>query len=250
MSGGYVNPFPYPMVPPPPTAPGAPEPPKPRKPWPLRAVNRWMGIGIIIFTLLAVLLAFLAPGAVSAPPATTGMTLAYQSSLTNNDGNWAESETCQFTSIGYEVTAPDPNSPANCMHAGQSYQDFTLHIRVVDANQDAVIGFLSGDRLAIFGAGRFQFYRHDPATGSIDYLLPRTATSLGSVALHPTSLGVSGRTNEIVIQVHQQTYAFYANGQLLATYLSPMLEEPGPILLGTDGGQEALFSDIAIYTPG
>ena len=252
MSGGYNNQPPYPMAPLPPAVPVAPEPSKPSRLWPLRAVNRWTGIGIIVFTLLAVLLGFLAPMAVSAPPSTAGMTPVYQSSLTQNDQgrlHWDENDNCQFTSTGYVVTAPDPKQTTHCTLQGSAYQDFTLRVRVVAADQIAVIGFLGDDRLAIFGSGRFLLYQNDPETGQPTFLIPRTGVGAGSAALHPTSLGVSGRVNEITIQVQALTYSFYANGQWLATYISPALENPGSISLGADGGQQAEFSDIVIYTP-
>jgi hypothetical protein len=216
-----------------------------------------MSVGLIALTLLAVLLAVLAPYASSAPPSTTGFSLDYQSSLTQNStGNktWDEDTDCQFTRTGYTVTAHDPNHAKECLLRGSSYQNFILRVQVVNAEQTAVIGFLGDDRLAIFDAaidaGRFQFYQTDPGTERPIFLIPRTGTGAGSVAIHPVSLGVSDRTNEIIIQVQQQTYSFYANGQLLATYQSPVLEAPGPISLGTAGGETATFSDIAIYVPG
>ncbi|GEM_PF-2063144 len=261
-ASSYYNQLPPPAMPwsqppPAPSAPPAPvKPVKPARPWPLRAVNRWMSFGLIALTLLAVLLAVLAPHAVSAPPSTAGFTLDYQSSLTQNStGNktWDEDANCQFTSTGYMVTAPDPDHAQECLLQGTSYQNFILRVRVVNAEQTAVIGFLGDDRLAIFDveteAGRFQLYQSDPVTGNITYLIPRTGVGAGSIAIHPVSLGVSDRANEIIIQVQQQTYSFYANGQLLATYQSPTLEDPGPISLGTAGGETAEFSDIAIYVP-
>lgn len=249
---------PYPGVPwrqpqPPPPAPARPE-----RPWPLRVVNLWMSGGVIAITLLAVLLAILAPSAVSAPPSTGGFTLDYQSSLTHNSSGskaWDVNPNCQFTDSGYVVTAPDPNQEFHCFLQGGSYQNFLLRVQVVDAGQVAVIGFLANDRLAISGDGRFLFYQSDPLTGAPQFLLPVTCThtltcvGAGSVALHPTGLGVSERTNEITIQVQQQTYSFYANGQLLASYNAPTLESPGQISLGTAGGATAEFSDITIYVP-
>ncbi len=254
MNSGYPYQPPYPGAAYQPSYPGAafptPPPTKPGRPWPLRAVNRWMTIGAAAITLLAVLLAVLAPSVVSRPSSTAAMTLAYQSNLTQNSTGplrWTENDTCQFTSSGYVVSAPDLELPTRCLLEGSSYQDFTLRVRVVEADQVAIIGFLSGDQLAIFGSGRFLVYLNDPNTGQSTYL-PRAGVSAGSAALHPTSLGVSERANDITIQVKGLTYWFYANGQLLATYTAPALEDPGPISLDTQGGQQAEFSDIAIYT--
>ncbi|HEY7349667.1 MAG TPA: hypothetical protein VH599_15230 [Ktedonobacterales bacterium] len=252
MSSGYYPQPPYPgapFAPPPPAEP----PQKPHKPWPLRAINRWMTIGATAITLVAVLLAVLASRVVSGPPSTAGMTLAYQSKMTQNTTGqlrWDENSDCQFTSDGYVVASPDLARSAHCQLQGSSYQDFTLRVRVVYAEENAVIGFLGNDRLAIVGSGRFLFYRNDPEIGPATYLVPRTGVSEGSAALHPSSLGVSERANDITIQVKEMTYSFYANGQLLATYTSPLLENPGPIFLGASPGQQAVFSDIAIYIPG
>lgn len=253
MSRGYDGQMPYPGVAFPPLQPAPPAPEKPDRPWPLRAVNRWMTIGAIAITLLAVLLAALASRLVSGPPSTAGMILLYQSSLThNNTGQirWAEGDGCQFTSTGYVTTAPDANHAIFCSlgDSGYSYQDFTLRVHVMYASEVATIGFLSGDFLAISGSARFSLYRLDPQTNQITYLYPRTNIGVGSVALHPTSLGVSERGNDITIQVRGLAYSLYANGQLMATYTASALENPGPISLGAAGGQ-AEFSDIAIYTP-
>ena len=254
MNRGYDGQLSYPGVAFPPLQPAPPAPEKPGRPWPLGAVNRWMTIGAIAITLLAVLLAALAPRLVSGPPSTAGMTLAYQSSLTQNDSSgqmqWDENDNCQFTINGYVVSAPDPNFAVHCLLKGSSFQDFTLHVRVVQASEIALIGFLSSDRLAIFGSGRFLLYHIAPDTGQQTFLLPRTGISAGSAALHNTDLGVSTRANDITIQVRGLAYSFYANGQLLATYSADALENPGPISLGAAGGQQAEFSDIAIYTPG
>jgi hypothetical protein len=251
-SGAYYNQPSYPGVSFPPLVPPPQASVAPRRAWPLRAVNRWMTAGVIAITLLAVLLAFLAPQATSAPPSTTGWTPAYQSSLTqNNTGrlHWDQNDHCQFTDAGYVISSSDPALATHCFLQGSNYQDFILHVRVVSADQVAIIGFLVDDRLAIFGDGRYQFYQNDPVIGTPRYLIPPTAgIGAGSVALHPTSLGVSERVNDITIQVQESTYSFYANGQLLATYTAPALENPGPISLGAGGGQQALFSDIAIYT--
>lgn len=252
MSRGYGGQTSYPGVAFPPLQPAPPAPEKPGRPWPLRAVNRWMTIGAIAITLLAVLLAVLAPRLAGGPPSTAGMILLYQSSLTQNDSGqmqWDENSNCQFTSSGYVTTAPDANEAIRCSLGGSSYQDFTLRVHVMYASEVAIIGFLSGDRLAILGSGRFIFYRIDPQTNQITYLYPRTNIGAGSVALHPTSLGVSERGNDITIQVRGLAYAFYANGQLLATSTASALEDPGPISLGASNGQ-AEFRDIAIYTPG
>ncbi len=252
MSNLYPNQPPYPGVSFQPLQPPAPAPERPARPWPLAAVNRWMTIGAAAITLLAVLLAALATRTVSSPPSTAGMTLAYQSSLTHNDTGqmrWAEGDDCQFTSDGYLTTAPDANHAIRCSLGGSSFQDFVLRVHVVFADGDAIIGFLSGDRLAISGAGRFSLYRIDPQTNQVIPLYPITGVGAGSAALHPTSLGVSERGNDITLRVQEMTYSIYANGQLLATYISPTLEDPGPISLGAGGGQ-AEFSNIAIYTAG
>lgn len=253
MRDAFYNQPAYPGAPwrQPPPAPQTPA--RPARPWPLRRVNFWMSMGVIALTVLVVLLAVLAPAAVSAPPSTAGFRLDYQSSLTHNSGGskaWDVGANCQFTSTGYVVRAPDPNQEFHCFLQGGSYQDFLLRVQVVGADQIAVIGFLGDDRLAIFDDGRFQFYKNDPITGQPTFLIPRTGVGAGSVALHPTGLGVSERTNEITIQVQQQTYSFYANGQLLATYTAPAPESSGPISLGTAGGESAEFSNIAIYVPG
>lgn len=255
MSSGHAGqpPYsqpPYPGVSFPPLQPAEP-PPRPGKSWPLGAVNRWMSIGVTAITLLAALLAVVASRTVSGPPSNTGMRLAYQSSLARNDTGpmrWNEGERCQFTSTGYVVTAPDAQHGIGCRLEGSFYQDFTLQVRVLDANQAALIGFHRGEQLAIFGSGRFLFYQPDPRTGQALYL-PGTGTSAGSAALHPTSLGIRERANEITVQVLGLSYSFYANGQLLATYTSPALAKPGPIILGAGAGSQAVFSDIAIYTP-
>jgi hypothetical protein len=210
-----------------------------------------MTIGAAAITLLAVLLAALAARAVSSPPSTAGMTLAYQSSLTHNDTGqmqWDENVACQFSDTGYVVTAISPTLTAQCTLAGSSYQNFILQVRVVEADGVAIISFLGDDRLEIFGDGHFSFYRTQ------DIQTPAQAAQaqigLGSAALHPTSLGVSERANDITIQVQDTTYSFYANGQLLTTYTASTSESAGPIWLGTGGGQQAEFSDIAIYTAG
>ncbi len=242
MTPGYYNQPPYPFAAPP------AQPPKPHRPWPLAAVNRWMTLGVIALTLLTILLAVLAP-VVASKPSIAGSQLSYQSSLTQNDGSWDENENCTFSRSGYTVTAPDAEHTAYCQLHGKSFQNFTLRIRLVEANQVAVIGFLRADRLAIFGNGRFLFYQQENTSVSPRYLIPaNNPAGAGSAALHPSSLGISERTNEITIQVQGVTYAFYANGQSLATYRSPIQEVPGPITLIALGGQQATFSNIAIYT--
>jgi hypothetical protein len=256
MSSGYPNQPPYPGVAFPALQPAAPLPERPGKPWPLRAVNRWMTIGAVVITLLAVLLAVLAPRVASDEPSTAGMKLAYQSSLTRNDSgqmSWDEAGGCQFTSSGYVVTAPDANHVIDCTLRGSSFQNFTLHVHIVYASEVAFIGFLAGDRLAIYGSGRFAFHQIDPQTNQINYLYPQTRGSVGTAALHNTDLGVSERGNDITIQVQGLVYSFYANGQLLTTYnalnsTENTLDNAGPISLGASG--QAEFSDIAIYTPG
>ncbi|HLW01211.1 MAG TPA: hypothetical protein VKT82_21325 [Ktedonobacterales bacterium] len=249
MSSGYPNQPPYPGAVFPAPQPPTPQPDKPGRPWPLGAVNRWMIIGALVITLVAVAQAILASQIVSKPPATDGMTLAYQSSLTQNDGGtmrWAEGADCQFTSSGYVATAPNANQAISCPLGGSSYQNFTLRVTVVYASEVAIIGFLGDDRLAITGTGRFSLYRLDSSTQATS-LYPQASTA-GSAALHPTDLGVSDRVNDITIQVVGTTYSFYANGQLLTTYTASAQEVPGSISLGASSGQ-AEFSDIAIYTP-
>src|SRR5690348_10014860 len=87
--------------------PPPPPPPRPQRPWPLRKVNLWMSAGVALITVLAVLLAVLAPQAAEGPPSTAGLQPLYQSSLTRNDGFWESSTACQFTSDGLLITVPD-----------------------------------------------------------------------------------------------------------------------------------------------
>lgn len=247
MNSGYYNQPPYPGVAFPPLQPPLPAPDKPARPWPLKAVNRWMTSLVIGITLLGIALAVLAPRLVTSPPSTAGMTLAYQSSLTQNSSGqltWEENDLCQFTSHGYVITAPDANSTIECQLKNSSYQNFTLRVQMLVTAGIATIGFLGSDRLYIDGTGRYLL--NLPASNQEDSPLRRT--SIGSAALHNNTLGVTDRANDIVIQVVGQSYSIYANGQLLATYLSRVQESPGPILLGSVGGQ-AIFSNIAIYTP-
>jgi hypothetical protein len=248
MNSGYYNQPPYPGVSFPALQPPAPMPDKPARPWPLARVNRWMTNLFIGITVLGVVLAVLASRLVTSPPSTAGMTLDYHSSLTQNSSGpltWDESGLCQFTSDGYVTTAPDTNHAIRCTLHGGNFQDFTLQVRVVSAADVAIIGF-SSERLAIFGEGRFFLYRIDSA-GSVVPQYPAAGTSAGSVALHNSALGVSERPNDIVIQVIGQSYSFYANGQLLTTYLADVQESAGPISLGASNGQ-AIFSKIALYT--
>lgn len=247
MNTGYYNQSPYPGVSFPALQPPQPMPDKPARPWPLAAVNRWMTSLFIGITLLGVVLAVLAPRLVTSPPSTAGMTLAYQSSLTQNTSGpltWDVNDLCQFTGDGYVTTAPGANSTIGCQLKNSSYQDFILHVQVLVTAGVATIGFLSDDRLDIDGAGRYLL--NLPASNQEDS--PLRQTSVGSAALHNNTLGVTDRANDIVIQVVGQSYSIYANGQLLATYLSRVQENPGPIVLGSVGGQ-AIFSNLAIYTP-
>ena len=248
MTPGYYTQPPYQPAPWPPQ-PAPQQPAKPAKPWPLAAFNRWLTIGLVALTALAVLLAVLAPLVVG-KPSTAGQKLLYQSSLTHDDGKWDTNDTCAFSNDGYTVTAPSANA-AYCSLRNQSLQNFTMSVRIVDAGNAAVIGFLSSDRLEITNSGRFLFYRQDDATQTLHYAIPlNDPIGAGSVALHPVSVGVSNRTNVITIQVQDQTYSFYANGQLLATYNAPARENPGTITLIALGGDQATFSDFSLYAPG
>jgi hypothetical protein len=247
MSSGYPNQLHYPGVAFPALQPPAPLPDKPGRPWPLGKVNRWMTIGTVVATLLAIALAVLASQIVSKPPATTGMTLAYQSDLTRNDSgqlHWDDTSDCQFTSSGYLVTDTGSNSPIPCTLQGSSYADLTLKVRIVGVSGIALIGFFGDDMLEIFGSGRFYFYHpsDDPAVSQA----ARASTGFGSAALHPSTLGVSDGVNDIVIHVQGTIYSFYANGQLLETETVPLTEAPGSISLGAVNGQ-AMFSDMVIY---
>lgn len=248
MTPGYYNQSPYPPAPWPPQP--APQPPaKPARPWPLRAFNRWLTIGLVALTGLAVLLAVLAP-LVTEKPSTAGQKLIYQSSLRHDDGKWDTNDTCAFSTDGYVVTAPNA-SAAYCALKNQGLQNFTMSVRIVDAGNAAVIGFLSTDRLEIFNSGRFLFYQQDDPRKIINYIIPpNDPIGAGSVALHPNSVGVSNRANVITIQVQDLTYSFYANGQLLASYTSPTREDPGTITLIALGGDQATFSDFSLYAPG
>jgi hypothetical protein len=252
MIPAYYNPAPYPPAPWPPQ-PAQQPPAKPRKPWPLDVVNRRMTFGLGGLTLLAMLLAVLAP-LVAQKPSTAGMTLAYQWSLTQDDGNWDTNANCVFTSAGYVVTAPDADHAAYCALQKQDLQNlsnFTMRVRIADISQYAAIEFLSNYRLAIFGSGRFLLYEKDDLNAAPTYLIPPSnAAGAGSAALHPNELGTSEWANEITIQVQDLTYSFYANGQLLATYNAPAQANPGPITLIALGGSQATFSNIALYTPG
>ena len=248
MTPGYYNQPPYPPAPWPPQP--APQPPaKPARAWPLHAFNRWLTIGLVALTGLAVLLAVLAP-LVTEKPSTAGQKLIYQSSLTHDDGKWDTNDTCVFSTDGYVVTAPNA-SAAYCALHNQHLQNFTMSVRIVDAGNAAVIGFLSTDRLAIFSSGRFLFYQKDNPTAAPRFIIPaNNSIGAGSAALHPGSVGVSNRTNVITIQVQDLTYSFYANGQLLASYTSPARENPGTITLIALGGDQVTFSDFSLYVPG
>lgn len=248
MNPGYYSQPPYPPAPWPPQ-PAPQQPAKPSKPWPLQAFNRWMTIGLVALTALAVLLAVLAPLAVQ-KPSTAGQKLIYQSSLTQDDSKWDTNSTCAFSKNGYVVTAPNADDAAYCALHNQSLQSFTMSVRVVDAGNAAIIGFLSTDRLAILSSGRFLFYQKDDPTATPRYLIPpNDAAGAGSAALHPSSVGVSNRTNVITIQVQNLTYSFYANGQLLASYNSPAQENPGTITLMALGGDQVTYSDFSLYVP-
>jgi hypothetical protein len=118
-----------------------------------------------------------------------------------------------------------------------------VHIQYVDGI--ALIGFFGDDWLEIFGTGHFYFYH--PSTTSTVSQLAQADSGFGSTALHPNTIGVSARGNDIVIQVVGTTYSFYANGQLLTSATMPLAEGSGAIALGAIHGQ-ALFSDISIYT--
>jgi hypothetical protein len=209
----------------------------------------------VALTALAILLAVLAPF-VSQQPSTAGQKLIYQSSLMQNDGKWDTNNTCAFSNEGYVVTAPNADDAAYCSLRNESLQNFALSVRIVDAGNAAVIGFLSTDRLAIFSSGRFLFYQKDDPTATPRYLIPASPdgtlspATAGSVALHPSTVGVSNRTNVITIQVQDLTYSFYANGQLLASYNAPARENPGPITLIALGGDQVTFSDFSLYGPG
>ena len=254
MNPGYYNQPPYPPAPWPPQ-PALQQPAKPAKPWPLTAFTRWLTIGLVALTALAVLLALLAP-LLTQKPSTAGQKLIYQSSLTHDDGKWDTNTTCTFSKDGYVVTAPNADNAAYCALKGQSLQNFTMSVRIVNSSNTAVIGFLSTDRLAIFNSGRFLFYQKDNPTATPRYLIPSSPpgtlspASAGSLALHPSSVGVSNQTNVITIQVQDLTYSFYANGQLLASYNSPAQENPGTITLIALGGDQVTFSDISLYVPG
>lgn len=247
MNPGYYNQPLYPPAPWPPQ-PAPQQPAKPSKPWPLNTFNRWLTIGLVALTALAVLLAVVAP-LVTEKPSTAGQKLIYQSSLTHNDGKWDTNDTCVFSTDGYVVTAPNA-SAAYCALHDQHLQNFTMSVRVVAAGNAAVIGFLSADRLEIFNSGRFLFYQQDDPRETLRYLIPpNDSIGAGSVALHPASVGVSNRTNVITIQVQNLTYSFYANGQLLASYNSPAQENPGTITLIALGGDQVTFSDFSLYVP-
>ena len=249
MTPGYYNQPSYQPAPWPPQ-PAPQQPAKPAKPWPLNAFNRWLTIGLGALTALAVLLAVLAP-LVAGKPSTAGQKLLYQSSLTHDDGKWDINNTCAFSKDGYVVTAPNATDAAYCSLHDQSLQNFTMSVRVVSADDAAVISFLSIDRLAILSSGRFLFYQKDDPTAPPRYIIPLDdAAGAGSVALHPASVGVSNRTNVITIQVQDLTYSFYANGQLLASYNSPAQEAPGTITLIALGGDQVTFSGFSLYAPG
>jgi len=253
MMPGYYAPSPYAPAPWPPQPVQPPRRQKPHKPWPLAAVTRWMTISLAGLTLLAVLLAVLAP-LLAQKPSTAGMTLAYQSNLTSNDSNWDSNATCAFSSAGYVVSAPDATHAGYCALKRADLQNlttFTLRMRLSVSGQAAAIEFLSIYRLAILGTGRFLLYEKDDPAADPSYLIPLgNPAGAGSAALHPDSLGTSERPNEITIQVQDLTYSFYANGQLLASYNSPAQVNPGPITLIALGGSQATFSDFALYTPG
>ncbi len=249
MSSDYPNQPPYPGVAFPPIQPPEPLPDKPGRPWPLGAVNRWLTIGAAVITVLAVLLAVLASQTVSKPPSTAGMKLVYQSDLTQNSSgqlHWDENDNCQFSSSGYVVTAPDSNNSTECVLQGSGYQDFILKVSVVNVTGVALIGFYGDDWLEIFDSGRF-FFSH-PQDSQSTTPTSQASAGIGSAALHPSALGISERSNDIIIQVQGLTYSFYANGQLLTTYTTPDSEAPEPIALGVANGQ-ALFGNMAIYTP-
>jgi hypothetical protein len=168
--------------------------------------------------------------------------------LTQNDSgplHWDENGDCQFTDSGYLVTAPDAHTSISCQLQGSDYQDFMLKVQVGAISGVAAIGFHSGDLLEIFGSGRFYFLSQNPTS----FQLAQAQQGIGSAALHNTDLGVSERMDDITIQVVGQTYAFYANGQLLASYTVPTQESGGGIELDAFPGDQAEFSNISIYTP-
>jgi hypothetical protein len=245
---GYPPGYPPMMAYPPPTAPAPPA--RPQRPWPQRAVNRWVGVGVVVITLLAVLLAVLAPQAVEGPPATTGLQPLYQSSLTKNDGAWENSSTCQFTPDGLLITAPGAAAVGACSLTRDFPHDVLIKVRLVGTDQRAAVGFLSNYALEIFGSGRFQFSSLS-RNGGEEPLVPRGALNVvpigaGSIALHPSALGTSTRPNDLTILVQGNTYSFYANGQLLTRYTDTFTDSAGPIRLYALGGQ-ALFTNLAIY---
>lgn len=232
----------------------APPPRRPQRPWPLGAVNRWMGVCVGIITLLAVLLAVLAPKATEGPPSTAGLQPLYQSSLTQNDGSWESNNACQFTPDGLLISAPDARSAQGCTLNKAFPHDRLIQVRLVGTDQIAAVGFLSTYALEILGSGRFQF--SSLSNGIEEPLLPRGALlngvplGAGSVALHPGALGTSTRPNDLVILVQGRSYSFYANGQLLARYTdtsapNSAVASAGPIRLYAIGGQ-AEFTDLAI----
>jgi hypothetical protein len=224
----------------------APPPRRPKRPWPQRAVNQWMGVGVIVITLLAALLAALAPRAAEGPPSTAGLQPLYQSSLTRNDGAWEPNNACQFTPDGLLITAPNANAAQPCNITKDFPHDLLIKVRLVGTDQIAAIEFLSNYVLEIYGSGRFQFSSLD-TNGEALPLVPRSVgIGAGSIALHPSALGTSTRPNDLVILVRGTSYSFYANGQLLTRYTDTFTNSAGPIHLYAVGGQ-AEFTDLAIY---
>lgn len=230
--------------------PPPPAPPRPQRPWPLRKVNLWMSAGVALITLLAVLLAALAPRAAAGPPSTAGLQPLYQSSLTTNDDTWVHSKACQFTSDGLLIVAQGVAAARSCALMKDFPHDLLIKVRLVGAEQIAAVEFLSGYVLEIYGSGRYQLSRLE-SNGNEFPLFPRGALNevpigAGSIALHPSTLGTSTRPNDLTILVQGSTYAFYANGQLLTRYSDSSAGEAGPIQLHAIGGQ-ALFTDLAVF---
>lgn len=243
MNPGYYNQQAYPGVAFPALQPPLPAPEKPAKPWPLRKVNLWMTVGAVAITVLAVLLAAVAPLAANTPPSTEKLTLAYHSPMTQNDTGalrWDENSDCGFTDSGYVVSGADSQSAVKCQLQGSDYQNFIVKVTVVAAASTASIGFLGGEQLDILDSGRYIFYPSYPDSS-------RPALPIGSAALHNMQLGVSERANDIIIEVVDDTFTFYANGQLLATYTVGNREDSGSIWLGTNTGEQAEFSNVSLY---
>lgn len=235
--------------------PPMPAPPKVYPVPPARIVPFAWAATLVIATVVAVVLAIIAPFTVTQAPAVTGSVI-YQSSLRQSDSQWdlrsQDSSSCAFTENGLLVRTRSTVAgwKVPCLLTTPIPQNFRLSVGIASQNLLDVplsgVLAISQSLVVLFdGSGDYRIYRYQPPTD--EYV---TIASDSTNNWHP----ISDSGNTLIIGAQNGIFSIAINGIQVYQDAFPQ-DATGEIALGAASVQyingdisdgEALFTDLSL----